>query len=546
MSNRVWISLKTKTRTDELNAGRGSDYVNSASFNLSRYYTRTDLVKTEPNMSLRGVFLVLLTAVALARNPLEPTAGWTYYLEAMRASPWPSCSYRFLSYPAPACNEANLWDGAGNNQEFTLVSVPGAGNMTFYLQASCGHFLSYPGGCDLHTVDLWPEAGINQEWTFIPTGSGAPGEYFLVAQGRISCPFQFMSFPVPCSTDSPDLVDLWDAAGPEQSWRLYPLSFPFPQDEVPVAGACADPFVWESRPAANVSTSKLHLICTGGLPLNTADGDISLATTFTQHGSCLGGTPTSWLSYPARWAPETFSVPGSDTNVMFVCDQQPDGSHRIGYVIAAKGAGPNNWDRYSASYLQLSPGTQGDIDPHLFLDPATNRTYLVWKSDDNRIGLPSTRIWIQELHISPSGDVKQLAAPAVILDSTGLWWAVGFAQGASLVEGPEMVFHNGFYYLFFAAGRYCGFSYAEGVARASSPLGPFEKLGAPVLCSGLVGSWNGAKLRGPGHATFLKSSSSGRLFAIYHAHTDDAACNRYPFITEINFVDGWPRARVPF
>jgi hypothetical protein len=476
-------------------------------------------------------------------SPFAPTAGWTYFLEAQRAEVWPSCSYRFLSYPSPACNVANLWNGAGINQELTLVAVPGA-NMTFYLQASCGHFLSYPGSCDLHTVDLWPEAGVNQQWTFIPTGSGAPGEYFIIAQGRIGCSFHFMSFPVPCSTDSPDVVDLWDAAGPEQSWRLYPMASPSPVARLPVSTSCADPFVWESR-SANAS-QPLHLLtCTGStIPLNAASGELTLSTTFVSEGTCLAGSPAPWASLGQFWAPETTSLPNSTVNVMFVSSYQSDGSHRIGYVVAQKGAGPLRWDVYSPTRLQLSPGPQGDIDPHLFRDPNTGKTYLVWKSDDNRIGLQTTRIWIQEVLISPAnGFVTQLAEPAVILDSTGLWWAAGFnGPWSTLVEGPEMVFRRPYYYLFFAAGQYCG-AYSEGVARATSPTGPFEKMGAPLLSGGIAGTWNGAPLRGPGHATFV-TDSNGRLFCIFAAHTNDAACNRFPFIVEIVFDQGWPLAKL--
>jgi beta-xylosidase len=229
---------------------------------------------------------------------------------------------------------------------------------------------------------------------------------------------------------------------------------------------------------------------------------------------------------------------------MFVSAYQSDGAHRIGYVVAPQGAGPDKWIDYSMSRMQLSPGPQGDIDPHVFRDPKTSITYLVWKSDDNRIGLQTTRIWIQQLEIAEAtGAVTQVGDPTVILDSTGMWWAAGFNGPAStLVEGPEMVYVAPFYYLFFAAGQYCGV-YSEGAARSLSPTGPFEKMGSPVLSGGIVGTWNGAPLRGPGHATFI-SNEAGQLFSIFAAHTSDADCHRFPFIVEIVFENWWPVAKV--
>jgi len=362
-----------------------------------------------------------------------------------------------------------------------------------------------------------------------------------MAQGRASCPYRYMSFPVPCSTSAPDLVDLWEAAGPEQTWRVYPASFPTPAPRTPVSGGCADVFCWS---APNKET--YFISCTGGnLPLKMASF-LNESTVFNDIGSQLGGSPAGWCSNGNRWAPETYQLPGqANISVMVVCDEQSDGSHRIGYVYSHTGSAPGNWQDYSPTYLTLSPGTQGDIDPHIFPDPTSNKTYLVWKSDDNRIGLQTTRLWMQEIVIGEAA-IQQVGPPQVILDSTGLWWAPSFnGEGSTLVEGPEMLFANGYYYLFFAAGQTCGEMYAEGVARARSVLGPYEKMGTPVIWSPLAGTWEGKTLRGPGHATFI-SDTQGNIFIIFPAHTDDSICDRTPFIGQIDFKNGWPRFVVPF
>ena len=82
--------------------------------------------------------LLLAPALASAFSPFEPTAGWTYYLEAAHDGPateWPQCPFRFLSFPG-TCDAVNLWRGAGVNQRFTLAEARSGG--AFTVQAGCG------------------------------------------------------------------------------------------------------------------------------------------------------------------------------------------------------------------------------------------------------------------------------------------------------------------------------------------------------------------------------------------------------------------------
>ena len=127
------------------------------------------------------------------------------------------------------------------------------------------------------------------------------------------------------------------------------------------------------------------------------------------------------------------------------------------------------------------------------------------------------------------------------MDSAGLWWIDSWVAGGSLVEGPEVVYHGGYYYLFFASGKYCQDSYAEGVARSKSVYGPYEKLGVPLLNTGMVGNSGGTKIIGPGHASFVQNSGEDYLMTVWHASIGEN-CNRYPFITKTTFtgVNGWP------
>ena len=101
-------------------------------------------------------------------TPYLPTSNWTYYLEAARAQPWPSCAYRFLSYTSD-CKHDDLYDSVGVNQEFLLLPRD-AGNLTFYLRLSCGKYLSVAGACSNTVVDTWPEGC----WHYPNVSCGAP------------------------------------------------------------------------------------------------------------------------------------------------------------------------------------------------------------------------------------------------------------------------------------------------------------------------------------------------------------------------------------
>ena len=72
-----------------------------------------------------------------------------------------------------------------------------------------------------------------------------------------------------------------------------------------------------------------------------------------------------------------------------------------------------------------------------------------------------------------------------------------------------MVARGGSHYLLYSGNSYANDTYAVGVARASSPLGPFQKAGAPLVKSN--GSWVG-----PGHCSVL-DTPAGDTYMVYHA-----------------------------
>ena len=164
------------------------------------------------------------------------------------------------------------------------------------------------------------------------------------------------------------------------------------------------------------------------------------------------------------------------------------------------------------------------IDAHCYQAP-DGAHYLLWKRDGNAVG-QRTPIFIQRI---AADGVTRMGSPTEILSNDRTW------EG-DLVEGPWMIDHGGTYYLFYSANGYASTRYAVGVARASSPLGPFTKAPAPILTSNAF--W-----AGPGHGSVIEGPS-GALVHVYHAWVAGrvgTSPGREVLVDRITFADGWPR-----
>eukprot|EP00035_Acanthoeca_spectabilis_P028106 m.469221 g.469221 ORF g.469221 m.469221 type:complete len:512 (-) comp28285_c0_seq1:210-1745(-) len=488
-------------------------------------------------------------------NPYEPTAGWLYALEAAGRAPWPDCPNRFLSVDN-ACTQGSVALDSSTNSPVELIPAPqfGPSNSTFFIKLHCGKFLSYAGPCAELQVDAWPAPGINQAFRFaaLAGGDGTAFGWSLEAVGRASCPEKFVNFPSTCggrdnrrlsmsvgnttqqrsAEEAPKLT----ASATPGLFRLQVLGAVTPMAKDPNSqGGCADPFAWRS-----VKANSTYMVCTGGgLELYTVanHGSLAPSTPLVSIGVALGGQPPEWAASGNRWAPENLEVDGH--NFIFVADDA-NGPHRIGWVRSDADVAAGSWQSYSPSSLDLGQTRQGEIDAHVFRD-TDGKVYLLWKTDDNSIGLKTTRLWAQQINVSAS-TVELLGSPRLILDSTGMWWVTSFINGGTLIEAPEVVKLNNWYYLFFAGGRFCQDSYSEGVARSKSIWGPYEKMQSPLLTTALVGASGSNKIIGPGHASFVQAPDNpGNLHIVYAASVGEN-CNRMAFVERlrINTATGWP------
>lgn len=313
---------------------------------------------------------------------------------------------------------------------------------------------------------------------------------------------------------------------------------------------CADPFIWQPKGQSNYFVE-----CTGAnIPfgqstLHAAFG--SHTSTFSFAGVFLGGNQPLWADgevMQSLWAPESFQNPKDlSSYLFFAAPSYPDGRRHLAWAQSTSSIpSVTSYTQYSPTFLPICCTNSGEIDPHVFLNPEDNRTYLLWKSDDNSIGMKYTRLWIQEIEFS-NDSVLLTGSSKQILDSTGLNWVNSWVPDGSLIEGPELIHRGDYYYLFFAAGKFCTDSYSEGVARSKTLFGPYEKLPKPILSTSTVGvaksddNYLPIRLVGPGHASFIRLSTELEDWRIlWHASIGDN-CNRYAFLSEMYFgEDDWP------
>jgi hypothetical protein len=115
------------------------------------------------------------------------------------------------------------------------------------------------------------------------------------------------------------------------------------------------------------------------------------------------------------------------------------------------------------------------LDPSPFVNPATNKAYVIWKSNDGSSSQPS-HVWSQELDDEGTGVVD---APVEMLtnDTARFSWE-------TTLDDPYMVNANGRDFLMFSSGRYTSSSYVEAFATCSGATGPCSQpAGGPFLAT---------------------------------------------------------------
>ncbi|UYZ64489.1 family 43 glycosylhydrolase [Hymenobacter weizhouensis] len=218
------------------------------------------------------------------------------------------------------------------------------------------------------------------------------------------------------------------------------------------------------------------------------------------------------------WAPEIFHEEGGKTYVYYTA-RKKDGPLCVGVASADRPEGPYT------DHGPLVGQRYGSIDGFPMRDEH-GVLYLVWKEDGNAYKKP-TPIWAQRLD---EQKMKLVGKKVELFRNTEKW------EGC-LVEGSAIVRHGGYFYMFYAGNGCCGkcCTYATGVARAQSLLGPWEKCPQnPILKKN-------ATWKCPGHGTVAEYQ--GRWFLLHHAYYTDSHefVGRQGILSEFTWnEEGWP------
>lgn len=286
-------------------------------------------------------------------------------------------------------------------------------------------------------------------------------------------------------------------------------------------------------PGVAFEAARYVLTCTSGNAANAFPLYVST--------DLITWTPTGHIFSPATkpawavsdfWAPEIhdLSTPNNPRWVAYFTARGADGKLAIGAATAPDILGP-----YTPQPAPLvHSNAVGLIDATHFTDGTTH--YLIWKEDGNAQNQPTP---IKASALSPDG-VALVGSPVELIRNDQTW------EG-NLVEAPWILV-NGGYYLFYSGNAYYDGRYAVGVARASSPLGPYTKYGNnPVVKSTTdwVGPGHCSVVLGPGSLDLPSGDAELGWYMVYHAwqagHVNGPGDGRMVLVDQIQLgSDGWP------
>ncbi|AHJ98296.1 family 43 glycosylhydrolase [Hymenobacter swuensis] len=237
-------------------------------------------------------------------------------------------------------------------------------------------------------------------------------------------------------------------------------------------------------------------------------------------GHVFPGERPAWADY-YFWAPE-ISEEGGKIYVYYTAHKR-GGNLAVGVASASNPAGPYT------DHGPLVGQPHGSIDGFPMRDE-NGQLYLIWKEDGNSVQQP-TPIWAQRINE---------ARTALVGEKQELFRNDPATWEGNLVEGVSIVRREGYFYAFYAANGCCGSgcTYATGVARAKTLLGPWEKYAKnPILI-------NNDAWKCPGHGTAVQHQ--GRWFMLHHAYAANSQqfVGRQGVLTEFTWAaTGWPEFR---
>jgi arabinan endo-1,5-alpha-L-arabinosidase len=375
-------------------------------------------------------------------------------------------------------------------------------------------------------------------------------------------------------------------AAPVQA-RAHPVTTSYDNPLAPVVpgdgtvDSCADPTVLKGQDGETIDGKQVwYLYCTTD-PLNDQDfrpdgPDEGTAVdpvfhriptmvstdlvNWTYVGDAFpldGGDLPAWIDPTAAfWAPEVVYSSTTDQYYLFTTVTETTaagggsdtcrGDSAIGVAVGDGPTGPWEWSDQPVVAPRHDPGG-GEcsyfwtFDPEVLGDTVTNQSILYY-------GSYYGGIFATDVTFTEDG---AMAETADTTDDTRI--AIG-----NRYEGAEVVFKDGYYYLFASAANCCNGAltgYSVFVGRSTSPLGPFvDKEGNSFLQANVGGTpfltMNGNRWIGTGHNTVFVDEA-GQWWTIYHAVDQEdpffdfatGFTKRPALLDPVDWVNGWPTVR---
>ncbi len=328
-----------------------------------------------------------------------------------------------------------------------------------------------------------------------------------------------------------------------------------------VVESCADPTVIRGQEPGDTTW---YMYCTTD-PLNDEDLDANGNLVFHRVPMMTSEDLVNWTyvgdAFPqgaaglpdwaeedaGLWAPEVVYSTTYDQYYLFfgVTDttaeisgvENCDGDNAIGVATSDSPTGP--WEFSDEPVVDPRPGGPGcnfrwTYDPEVLGDAVGTDSILYYGSYYG--GVFGTGIALTE-----DGAVTQGTPVMVAIDNK--------------YEGAEVVYRDGYYYLFLSATNCCNGAltgYSVFVGRSTSPLGPFVDQQGNLLTDAQAGgtpflTMNGNRWVGTGHNTVFEDAA-GDWWTIYHAvdqedpffETEPGFTKRPALLDAVDWVNGWP------
>jgi beta-xylosidase len=234
-----------------------------------------------------------------------------------------------------------------------------------------------------------------------------------------------------------------------------------------------------------------------------------------------------WASPDRTWAPTVVARAGKYVLYYTVRHTATD-RQCVSIATAASPAGP--FTDTSAGPLVCQFDRGGSIDPVVFTD-SQGSSYLLWKSDDNAFGRPTT-LWGRRLADGGVG-FAPWSSSVRLLTQNAAWQAPA-------LEGPTMVKSGSTYFLFYGANDWNSAKSAIGYATCSGPLGPCQNksTSGPWFATGAGGT---APIGPQGPTIFTDVAGNRRLgFAAWKGVVGYPSGVRALWTARLSFTKGKP------